>query len=331
MTGRLRLWLSSIVVASATVVAALAGAQAQPGATASPQRPIRLVVAYAPGGIVDHFARVVQAPLAEVLGQPVVVENRPGASGTIGAELVARAAPDGHTLLVGNTAILAINPGIFPTLPYDAERDFTPIVRGADAQYVLAVHPSVPAATVPELVAHLKAHPGGLAFGSAGAGSLIRLATELFMQRTGTQMIHVPYKGGGPLAADLASGVVQVAIADQTNLLPLAAAGRVRAIAVASAARSPLAPQLPTIAESLPGFEATAWHGILGPAGLPADGVARLNAAFNSVMARPEVRSKLAAAGFSPGGGTPESFAQFVRAERERWSALARQVGAKAD
>jgi tripartite-type tricarboxylate transporter receptor subunit TctC len=327
--GRRRAFCVAAVACAATGIAR--SAQAQPDAATNPDRPVRLVVAYPPGGIVDHFARVVQAPLAEALGQGVVIENRPGASGTLGAELVARAAPDGHTLLVGNAAILAINPGIFAKLPYDAERGFTPIVRGADAHYMLAVHPSVPATTVAGFVAYAKAHPGKLAYGSAGSGSLIRLATELFMRRTGIEMIHVPYKGGAPLAADLVAGVVQVALADQTNLLPLAASGRLRAIAVASPARSPIAPDLPTIAETLPGFDVVAWHGILGPAHLPADVVARINAAFNRAMARPDVRAKLVAAGLDTGGGTPGEFARFVRAERERWSAIAKTVGAKAD
>jgi tripartite-type tricarboxylate transporter receptor subunit TctC len=327
--GRRRAFCVAALACAASGLAR--SAQAQSDAATNPDRPVRLVVAYPPGGIVDHFARVVQAPLAEALGQGVVIENRPGASGTIGAELVARAAPDGHTLLIGNTGILAINPGIFAKLAYDAERDFTPIVRGADAHYMLAVHPSVPAATVAEFVAYAKAHPGKLAYGSAGSGSLIRLATELFMRRTGIEMIHVPYKGGAPLAADLVAGVVQVALADQTNLLPLAASGRLRAIAVASPARSPIAPELPTIAETLPGFEVVAWHGILGPTNLPQDTVARINVAFNRAMSRHEVRAKLVAAGLATGGGTADEFARFVRAEREKWSAIAKTVGAKAD
>ena len=189
-------------------------------AQAYPAKPIRLVVPFPPGGAVDFYARVVQQPLSEMLGQPVVIENKAGASGMVGAEAVAKSPPDGYTLLLGNIASLAINVGIYPKMPYDPLKDFTPIIRTVDVNYVLVVHPSLPAKTVPELIAYAKANPGKLSYGSAGSGSLPHLGTELFKAQTGTDMVHVPYKGGGPMVTDLLGGNVQLVIADQANLMP---------------------------------------------------------------------------------------------------------------
>jgi tripartite-type tricarboxylate transporter receptor subunit TctC len=209
---------------------------------------------------------VVQQPLSEMLGQPIVIENKSGASGMVGAEAVAKAAPDGYTLLLGNIASLAINVGIYQKMPYDPLKDFTPIIRTVDVNYVLVVHPSLPVKTVPELIAYAKANPGRLSYGSAGSGSLPHLGTELFKAQTGTDMVHVPYKGGGPMVTDLLGGNVQLVIADQANLMPHVTSGKLRALAVATPKRSPNAPDLPTIAETaIPGFEATAWQGLVGP------------------------------------------------------------------
>jgi len=298
---------------------------------AYPDKPIRLVVPFPPGGAVDFYARVVQPALSEELGQPVVIENKAGASGMVGAALVAQAAPDGYTLLIGNIASLAINVGIYAKMPYDPRKDLTHIVRTVDVNYVMAVHPSVPAKTVPEFVAYAKANAGKVSYGTAGNGSLPHLGTELFKSITGTQMIHVPYKGGGPMVTDLLGGQIQVVIADQANLMPHVQSGKLRALAVATTKRSPNAPDIPTIAETLPGFEATAWQGLAGPAGLPADVTKKINDAFNKVMAMPAVRDKLLAAGLAPVGGTPEQFSRFIDSEITKWTKIAKDVGATAD
>ena len=297
-----------------------------------PTKPIRLVVPFPPGGAVDFYARVVQQPLSEMLGQPVVIENKSGASGMVGAEAVAKAAPDGYTLLLGNIASLAINVGIYAKMPYDPLKDFTPIIRTVDVNYVLVVHPSLPVKTVPELIAYAKANPGKLSYGSAGSGSLPHLGTELFKAQTGTDMVHVPYKGGGPMVTDLLGGNVQLVIADQANLMPHVATGKLRALAVATPKRSPNAPDLPTIAETgLVGYDATAWQGLVGPAGMPPDVVKRLNDAFNQVMAMPAIREKLTGGGLDPVGGTPEQFGRFIGTEIGKWSKIAKDVGAKAE
>ena len=316
----------AILVAIALVAAPQSFAQGYPS------RPVRLVVPFPPGGAVDFFARVVASPLTETLGQPVVIENKAGASGMIGAELVAKAPPDGYTLLLGNIASLAINAGIYPKMPYDPVKDFTPVIRTVDVNYVMVVHPSVPARTVNELVAYAKANPGKVAYGSAGSGSLPHLATELMKALTGTDMIHVPYKGGGPMVTDLLGGSVQVVIGDQANLMPHVTAGKLRALAVGSPKRSANYPEIPTFAEAgLPGFEATAWQGLVGPAGLPPDVVRRLNEAFNKVMTMPDVRERLLGGGLDPVGGTPEEFGRFIRSEIVKWSKIAKDVGAKAE
>jgi tripartite-type tricarboxylate transporter receptor subunit TctC len=297
-----------------------------------PARPIRVVVPFPPGGAVDFYARVVQAPLSEMLGQQVVIDNKAGASGMIGAEIVAKAPSDGYTLLLGNIASLAINVGIYAKMPYDPAKDFTPIIRTVDVNYVLVVHPSVPVKTVPELIAYAKANPGKLSYGSAGSGSLPHLGMELFKAQTGTDVVHVPYKGGGPMVTDLLGGSIQLVIADQANLMPHVTAGKLRALAVATPKRSANAPDLPTIGESgVPGYEATAWQGLVGPPGLPADVVKRLNEAFNSVQALPAVREKLLGGGLDPIGGTPDEFGRFIRAEIAKWSKIAKDVGAKAE
>jgi len=297
-----------------------------------PTRPIRVVVPFPPGGAVDFYARVVQPPLSELLGQPVVVENKAGASGMVGAESVAKSPPDGYTLLLGNIASLAINVGIYPKMAYDPLKDFTPIIRTVDVNYVLVVHPSLPVKTVAELVAYAKANPGKLSYGSAGSGSLPHLGTELFKAQTGTDMVHVPYKGGGPMVTDLLGGSVQLVIADQANLMPHVQAGKLRALAVATPKRSPIAPGLPTIAETgLAGYDATAWQGLVGPAGMPPDVVRRLNEAFNKVMDMPAVREKLVGGGLEPVGGTPEQFGRFIASEISKWTKIAKDVGAKAE
>src|SRR5687767_707355 len=281
-----------------------------------PSKPVRLIVPFPPGGAVDYYARAVQNRLAETLGQPILIENRAGAGGMVGAELVAKSPPDGHTLLIGNIASLAMNVGVYPKMPYDPAKDFTPIIRTVAVNYVMAVHSSVPARSVAEFIAYAKANPGKLSYGSAGSGSAPHLATELFKQRTGIDVLHVPFKGGGPMVTDLLGGQIEMVIADQANLMPHVKAGRLRALAVGTLERSSVHPELPTIAEAgFPGFEARAWQGIVGPAGMAPDIVKRLNAAFIRAMAAPEVRQRLLEGGLDPIVGTPEAFGEFIRAE----------------
>jgi len=297
-----------------------------------PSRPVRLVVPFPPGGAVDFYARVVQAQLAERFGQPIVIENRPGASGMIGADNVAKSAPDGYSLLLGNIATLAINVGLYAKMPYNPVTDFTPITHTIDVNYVLVVHPSVPVHSVRELIDYAKANPDKLAFGSAGSGSLPHLAGELFKSLTGVRMIHVPYKGGGPMVTDLLAGSVQLVIADQANLMPHVKSGKLRALAVASAKRSPGAPELPTIAEAgVPGFQAVAWNGLVGPAGMSPDVVQRINRVFVDTMAVPDIRARLLDAGLDPIGDSPDSFGRFIPVEIAKWSKIAKDVGAHVD
>ena len=315
-----------LVLLAAACLASHAQAQAWPA------RPLRLVVPFPPGGAVDAYARIVQNRLAEQLGQSVVIENRGGAGGMIGAELVSKAPPDGYTLLVGNIAALAMNVGVYSSMPYDPTRDFTPVMHTVDVNYVLTVHPSVPARSVAELVAHAKANPAKLSYGSAGSGSAPHLATELLKQRAGIDMVHVPYKGGGPMVADLLGGQIQLAIGDQANLMPQVKAGKLRALAVGSSKRSTTYPEIPTIAESgYAGFEAGAWQAVVGPPGMAGAITARLNETLTRIMAMPDVRDRLIGAGLDPVGGSPEDLARHIRAEIAKWTKVAKEVGAKAD
>jgi tripartite-type tricarboxylate transporter receptor subunit TctC len=311
---------------------ALCGASAALAQSAYPAKPVRLIVPFPPGGAVDYYARTVQNRLAETLGQTIVIENRAGAGGMIGAELVAKSPPDGYTLLIGNIAALAMNVGLYAKMPYDPVKDLTPVMRTVAVDYVMVVHPSVPARTVAEFVNYAKANPGKLSYGSAGAGSAPHLSTELFKQRAGIDLVHIPFKGGGPMVTDLLGGQIQMVIADQANLMPHVKAGKLRALAVGTLVRSPVYPDLPTIAESgYPGFEARAWQGIAGPAGLPPDIVRQLQSSIAKVMAMPDVRARLVEGGLDPIVSSPEEFGEFIRAEIAKWSKVAKDVGARVD
>jgi tripartite-type tricarboxylate transporter receptor subunit TctC len=315
-----------------TVVALVLWVSLSAYAQPFPSKPVRLIVPFPPGGAVDYYARAVQNRLQETLGQPILIENRSGAGGMVGADLVVKAAPDGYTLLVGNIASLAMNVGLYSKMTYDPRKDLTPIIRTVAVNYVMTVHPSVPARSVKEFIDHAKANPGKLSYGSAGSGSAPHLATELLKQRAGIDMLHVPFKGGGPMVADLLGGQIHIVIADQANLMPHVKAGKLRALAVGTLERSASYPDIPTIAESgFPGFEARAWQGIAGPANLPADIVRQLNAAFARAMAFPEVHQRLLDGGLDPITGTPEAFAAFIRSEIDKWSKVAKDVGARVD
>ena len=317
---------------TATAFALLAVSAVAPLANAQefPAKPVRFLVPFPPAGAVDILGRALATPMSKSLGQNVIVENRPGGNTVIGAELVVRAPADGHTVLLMAPSF-TINQFVRSKLPYDTVKDFTGVTLIASGALLIAVHPSLPAKNTKELIALAKANPGKLAYGSAGSGSLPHLAMESFKAATGTDIVHVPYKGGGPMVTDLLGGTVHVVIADQANLMPHVKAGKLRALAVASPKRSPNAPELPTLGDTLPGFQAVAWNGMVGPPGLPPDIVAKLNGAVVKVMALPEVRERLAGGGLDVVGDSPDEFGRFIRAEIAKWSAIAKQVGAKAD
>ena len=295
----------------------LAGAGA--AAADFPTRPLRLIVPFAPGGGNDTVARLVGQGLSTELGQPVVVDNRPGAGGIVGAEAAAKAAPDGYTLFLGGVGSHAINPNLHASLSYDPVKDFAPISLIASAPLVLVVHPSVPATSVRELVALAKAQPGKLNYASNGNGSSSHLAAVMFASMTGVDMVHVPYKGLSPALSDLLSGQVQLMFSSVVAIVPHVKAGKLRALAVSSRERLSLLPDLPTIAESgVPGYQTSSWYGILAPAGTPPDVVAKLNAALVKVVSQPEVRQALAQEGADPVGNSPAAFGAFIQSERQR-------------
>lgn len=301
-------------------------------AQAWPAKPIRIVVPFPAAGTTDILARAAAQKMTEAWSQQVVVDNRPGAAGNIGAELVAKAAADGYTLLMGTVGTHAINASLYAKMPYDHVKDFTPVVLVAGVPNVLVVHPSVPAASVAELIAFGKANPGKLNFASSGSGTSIHLAGELFKVSTGVAMQHVPYKGSAPALADLLGGQVQLMFDNLPSALPHIKSGKLRALAVTSAARAPALPEVPTVAESgVPGFEASSWFGLLAPAGTPAEIVAKINGELARWIATPEAREKLLAQGANAAGGTPEDFARHIAAETEKWARVVKQSGARVD
>jgi len=294
-----------------------------------PSRSIRLLVAYPPGGGVDLAARTLAPKLSEALGQSVVVENRPGAAGNIAMEALSRATPDGYTLLM-NSVPIAINPALYKSLPFDTVKDFTPVAMVASAVYALVVHPSIEANSVQELIALSKRKPG-LTFASSGIGTPPHLAGERFKLMTGTDLVHVPYKGTGPALADLMGGQVQMMFADALGAVPHIQSGKLRALAVASAKRFPATPNLPTIQEAgVNGFSVSGWTILLAPAGVPKPIIDRLNREVVRILPMADVKEKLAGDGSEFGANTPEQAAAFVRSEIEQWSVAVKASGATA-
>jgi len=320
-----------VVVALLFGAAQAASQDATPASTATggyPARPIRLIVPFPPGGSTDILARALGEKLAQGLAQPVVIDNRPGAGGSIGAEAVARAAADGYTLMMGHLGTLAVNPAIYKNLPYDPVKSFAPVSLMAIVPSVLVVNPSLPVASAGELVAYAKAHPGKLTYGSAGNGSTSHLTTEYFKLITGTDILHVPYKGVGPMLTDLVSGQLSMGLNGAPAVMAHVNAGRLRALAVTSLKRLQALPQVPTLDEAgVRGFDASGWYGVVAPAGTPQAIVARLNAEIGRAMQTPELRSRLDSEGALPAPGTPEAFAAFIRAEIARWAEVLKRAG----
>ena len=297
-----------------------------------PTKPVRVVVPFPAAGTTDILARAAAQKLSETWGQQVIVDNRPGAGGNIGSELVAKSAPDGYTLLMGTVGTHAINPSLYPKMPYDHVKDFVPVILVAGVPNVLVVHPSLPVNSVQELIAYAKANPGKLNFASSGSGTSIHLSGELFKVMTGVQMTHIPYKGSAPALTDLMGGQVQMMFDNLPSSLAFIKAGKLRALAVTSAQRSPALPDVPTVAESgVPGFEASSWFGLLAPAGTPRDIVAKINADTAKWLSSPDAKEKLAAQGAAAAGGSPEDFAKHIQAETAKWARVVKESGAKVE
>ncbi|MCW5605259.1 MAG: tripartite tricarboxylate transporter substrate binding protein, partial [Burkholderiales bacterium] len=288
-----------------------------------PVRPVRIIVPFAPGGGSDIIARVMAAHLREPLGQQLIIDNRPGAGTIIGAELAAKSAPDGYTLFLGITGTMAINPSLYVRLPYDPVRDFAPAALVAVSSFMLAVHPGVPAKSVQDLIALAKASPGKLNYASAGTGSSLHMAGELFKYATGTNMLHVPYKGTGPAMTDLVSGRVQLIFSTMPPVLPQVKTGKLRALGVTTIKRAAAAPDVPTIAESgVKGFDVSNWQGVLAPAKTPAPIVRKLNQDIIKALAVPGMTEALAKQGLEPAGGKPEAFGMLIKSEIAKYTAV---------
>ena len=322
--------VTGIALAVAIGVALPAPAEAQ--GQNYPSRPIRFVVSFPPGGVSDRLGRLLSQHMQESWGQPVVVENRPGGSGFIASQAVATAAPDGHTLLLGNINTHAINSALFQKLPYDPVKDFAPISLLVSVPNLLLVHPSVQASSVQELVALARARPGSLTYASAGSGTSTHMSAELLKSMSGIEIVHVPYKGPAPALQAILAGEVNLYFETVASSLQLVKAGRLKALAITSPVRSTLAPEIPTVAESgMPGFEVAPWFGALTRAGTPAEIVTRLNTEMVRILSLSDVRSALAAQGVTVIASTPDAFARYIDQEITRWSKVVRQTGAKPD
>lgn len=314
------------------VALASIGTAGTPGmAQGYPSRPVRIIVPFAPGGGSDIFGRTLAGRLNEALGQPVVVENRPGGNTLIGAELAARAAPDGHTLFLSTNGTVAINPSLYKKLPYDPVKDFAPVGLLGVGPNVLVVHPSLPVKTVKELIALAQSHPGKLTYASSGIGGAPHLAGELFKHMAQVNLVHVPYKGAAPATTDLLGGQVQVMFAGLGPAIGHIKANKLRGIAVASAKRSAALPALPTLGETLAGFEASSWFALFAPAATPQDVIGRLNAEIGKVLARKDVHDPLMTQGYEPATGTPADLAGLLAKDIARWADVIKRAGVTAE
>jgi len=317
----------ALAVIGTLLLACALPAAAQP----YPTKPVRIICAFPVGGIADLYARIIGARIGESWGQPVVVENRTGAGGTIAAENVAKSPPDGYTLVMGSVGTHAVNVSLFSKLPYDPVKDFAPVTLVLEAEGLLVVHPSVPVQNVVELIAHAKAKLGTLSFASAGMGTASHLAGELFKTMAKVEMTHVPYKGNVPAITDLLAGQTSLLFATMPTVLPHAKAGKLRALATIGSSRAAATPDLPTVAEALPGFEVNNWIGLFAPAGTPVDIVRRWNAEVTRIMQSPQIQARLSGEGARAVPNTPEHFAAFVKAEIAKWAPVVKASGARVD
>ena len=318
--------LKTLGIAVALAVAGASHAAVQDN---YPTKPVRLVVPFTPGGSTDILARLVAKQITDTFGQQCIIDNRPGAGGTIGMEIAARAAPDGYTLVMGHIGTLAVNPALYPKLTYDPIKDFQPVTLVALIPNMMSVNPKVPAKTVKDIIALAQAKPGALNYGSGGNGSAAHLATEYFKLLTKTDITHIPYKGTAPAITDLLAGNISMVITGVPPQLGQVKAGRLRPIAVATPKRLALFPDVPTIGETVKGYEATQWYGILAPAAVPKAYITRLNGAIVKALHSAEAKERLAAESAEPVGNTPEEFGRFIKAEIARWAPVVKQSGAK--
>lgn len=313
-----------LVALTASLSCNIATAQNYPGKT------VRMIVGYPPGGPTDLLARIVSQKLTESWSQQVIVDNRPGASGMIGAELTVRAASDGYTLLMVPVTY-AVTPSLFKKMPYDAVKDLAPVAQVAAAPFILVVHPTLPVKTVRELITLARSRPGQLNYASASTGGMPHLAGELFNTMTGVKMVHIPYKGAAPATTDLLAGQVSLMFNNMLSAMPHVKNNRLRAIAVTSSKRSAAVPELPSIAETVPGYEASGWYGAFAPAATPRELIAKINADMNRIMKMPDVTQRLAGDGVEAVGTTPEQFGNYLRSEIAKWGKVVKASGATAD
>jgi tripartite-type tricarboxylate transporter receptor subunit TctC len=296
-----------------------------------PSKPVRWIVPWPPGGGADTLTRLLSPKLSEALAQQIIVDNRGGAAGNIGAEMAAKSPADGYTIAFAYSGTHSINPSIYSKLPFKGS-DFAPIIWLSSVPQVLIVHPSLPIKTVKDLIALDKAQPGQLSYGSSGSGAINHLTGELFNNMTGTKLVHVPYKGGGPAAVALLSGEIGLIFGEPASVVQYVKAGRLRAVAVTSGRRSLVLPDLPTVAESgVPGYEVTSWNGVLAPAATPPDVIKRLNTDLNKIISAPDMSKRMIEFGFEPVGGPPEKFGEFIRAETAKWAPVVKRAGVRVD
>ena len=312
------------LVLMALAAAAAGSAFAQAG---YPSKPVRLVVPSSAGGGTDIVARIIAPDLSKRLGQQVVIDNRPGAGTMIGIEVAAKSPPDGYTLLMG-LSTLAINSALYKKVPYDPQRDFAPITQAVSSASIIVVHPSVPVKTLKELIAFARARPGQINYASAGTGTYPHMTMELFLSMAKLKMVHIPYKGTGPAMIDMVAGQVATMAATILTGMPQIRAGRLRPLGITSAARSPIVPDLPTVAEAgLPGYESVQWYGMLAPARTPRDIITRLHGEATRVLQQPEIKARFAGDGADPVGSTPEEFTRYIQSELTKWAKVARDAG----
>ena len=324
--------IPALVAAALLGAAQPAAAQVSASSAGYPGKPIRFIVPFPVGGIADIFARVIGQKFNDAWGQPVIVENRTGAGGNIAAEIVAKSAPDGYTLVMGSIGTHAVNVSLFSKLPYDPVKDFAPAALVIEADGLLVLHPSVPAKTVKELIALARARPGQLSYASAGNGTASHLSGELFKSMAKVDMVHVPYKGNVPAITDLIGGQTSLLFATMPTVLPHVQAGRLKALAVTGSRRSPATPELPTIAEAaLPGYEVTNWIGVFAPAATPKEIIGKLNGEIIRIMQLPEIQARLANEGAKFVPKTPDEFSAFVKSEIAKWAKVIKESGARVD